>query len=304
MRLLHLAVRCSFLGLLLAARLNAQALPNDATLEELAVAFMTQTASSAENVNRPAFASRLAGALSGISPLQFRGMLQGIGDIRIDTLLPARAAEGELRTAAYVTALIDGESQNLYLFFVCDSIWRLEGVRRFPSAGQRKQILESLSELDTVTPYQRTLRADLERLLLPDDSLGARLAGELDHARKLVEPLLQGKLWRRFLLRETRVADADEYRELDDDIPADQLIFYKLNREAVERLRVGTGIVWIERDDRFPDLLFMVGGSIGDDTYGYIYSPTPSALPLTSVDEFIMVRPVAGNWWLYKKTGG
>lgn len=292
------------LPILQASSLAAQVVPEHASLQELISVFVDQTASPRESVDRLSFGSRLTGTLTGTSPVRFKGTLPEKAEADIDTLVELGEQGAIVRTAAYVTVHAAGECENLYFFLECDSIWRIEGLYRFPTPAQRKQLTESLGEIDTTSAYGRSLYGDIERLLLPDDSLIARLAGDLEYATKIARPLIRGKLWRRFFLREIHLSGIDEYRELDDDIPAEQLLFYKLNRPAVERLKHHTGIVWVERDERFPNALFLVGGSIGENSYGYIYADSSRAIPSVSADEFVMVRPVAENWWMYKRIGG
>jgi len=284
--------------------LGAQVVPEQASLRELISVFIAQTASPLESVDRLAFGPRLAGALAGTSPVRFKGTIPEEAKAEIDTLVELGEEGRIVRTAAYVTVRAVGECENLYFFLERDSIWRIDGLYRFPTPTQRKQLVESLAEVDTTSQYGRSLYGDIRRLLLPDDSLVARLADDLGYAAKIVRPLMKGKLWRRFFLREVHLSGIDEYRELDDDIPPEQLLYYKLDRPAVERLKHHTGIVWIERDERYPNALFMVGGSIGENSYGYIYADSPESIPAVSVDEFVMVRPVAEHWWLYKRVGG
>ena len=174
-------------------------------------------------------------------------------------------------------------------------------MRQFPTARQRSQIVRSLAEIDTQTITGRYLHSDLQRLLLSDDTLAGLMIPSIPDARILLDLLLRGRQWREFALRDVDFSHVDEYRELDDDIDRNEFIFYRLDRQALERLKQEAGIRKIQRDSRYPGAIFFVGASVQGDTYGYIYCPMPEWLPPVSSTEFIMLKPVAESWWLYKR---
>ena len=203
--------------------------------------------------------------------------------------------------AAFVTVEQEGEKENWYFYCAGDSIWRLESLCRFPSASQRVQIRESIGDIDTTIPHYRLLRADLLRMLLPDDTLRLIFGRHRADAEKLMEPLRKAKMWRGFSLRDVDFTKLEEYRELDDDIEPGNLIFYTVDRAAIERLKSGIGLRRIERDSRYPSLLFFVAGTIDRSSYGYLHAPSPADIPPLSSNEFIALKPIGNGWWLYKR---
>ena len=177
-------------------------------------------------------------------------------------------------------------------------------MRSFPTTRQRTQIVKSLHDLDTTTRSSQLMRSDLQRVLLSDDSLGGLLRAHLEDAKTVVETLSKGKLWKEFALRDVDFQHLNEYRELDDDVHQDELIFYSLDRATLERIKSQIGIRRVARDERYPGLIFLVGANVQGNTYGYIYNPGTAMLPEVSPREFIVLKPVANGWWLYKRVEG
>lgn len=282
--------------------LRAQELPYGATPRGVVFTFLTETASGIDSIDRVAFRERLAGEFTRSDPRSFRGMLPAGSRIRIDTIPDLSSGDGELRrVVAYVTVETGGERENWYFFCAGDSIWRIEALRRFPSAAQRSQIRESIAEIDTTTLPYRLLRSDLQRLLLPDDSLRNLFRGSRADADKVVGPLRRGKLWKDFALRDVDFGALEEYRELDDDIDDGARIFYSLDRGAIERLKRTLGLRRIERDPEHPGLILFVAGAIDKSSYGYLYAPDGQEIPEVSSDSFITLKPIVEGWWLYKR---
>lgn len=281
--------------------LSAQSLPRSATPRGVVVAFMTETCSAAPEIDRGLFVERLAGELDGTDPARFRGTVPAGARVRIDSIPDIPADEGTRRAVAFVTVTGREESENSYLYLRRDSIWRIEAIRRLVPHTQRAQIRSAAGTLDTALPTFRLRRADLEHLLLPDDSLAALLRRHQAPADKVIGRLREVERWTRFALRDVDFAKVDEYRELDDDVPSGELIFYQIDRAALDRLKYGLGIRRIERDRRFPSLIFLQAAAIEKSHYGYVHSPSATALPPLSETEFVAVRPVARGWWLYKR---
>jgi hypothetical protein len=288
--------------ILVAGMLNAQKLPQSATPRGVIFTFLNETATPVDSIDRLAFAERLKGEFARTDPRSFRGMLPAGARISIDSIPDlARDRDGEPRVVAFATVTDVAEKSNLYIFASRDSIWRIEAMRQFPTARQRSQIAHSLGEIDTQTVTGRYLHSDLQRLLLSDDNLATLLLPSIPDARLLLDMLLRGKQWREFALRDVDFSHVDEYRELDDDIDRNEFIFYRLDRSALERLKQQAGVRKIQRDSRYPGAIFFVCATVQGDSYGYIYCPLPEWLPQVSSSEFIMVKPIAESWWLYKK---
>ncbi|MCE7935639.1 MAG: hypothetical protein DYG96_13765 [Chlorobi bacterium CHB2] len=157
----------------------AQELPASASLEELLRVFITQTASPSDSINRSAFRPRLAGALARTSPARFKGT--GFYDARmtLDSLIHLPSGNGVIRVAAWVTVESWEGAENIYFTCVCDSLWKIERIARFPTLSQRRQIEESIRKFDVRSDYDRVLRDDLLRLLLPDHILAELLRDHL-----------------------------------------------------------------------------------------------------------------------------
>lgn len=287
-----------------AVPLVAQELPLSATPRGVLMAFLNETASAFDSVDRVAFRTRLAGEAARTDVRSFKGWVQPGARVRIDSLpeLPERA-DGLHRVAAYVTIETAGERESWYLFCVGDTIWRIEGVRRFPTPMQRAQIRTTLGTLDTANRADRFLKSELERSLLSDDSLRAMFKSGRADAERLLVSLRKATLWTSFSLRDVDFSAMEEYRELDDDVPAADLIFYTSDRGALERLKRSPGVRRIERDPKFPDLVFFVLGGLERGTFGYINAPAPEKLPELSAGGFITIKPVAPGWWFYKRVG-
>lgn len=280
---------------------HAQKLPFSATPRGVVFAFLTETASSSDTIDRAAFSERLTGEFARSEPGSFRGLLPAGSRFRIDTIPNLTSDDDLRRAAAYVTVELSGERENWYFFCVRDSIWRLEALRRLPTASQRTQMRESLKEIDTTTPTYKVLRSDLQRLLLSDESLRELFSASKADAEKIVTPLDRGKLWNQFAMREVDFSRLEEYRELDDDIDYHDRIFYTLDRGAMERLKHSLGLRRIERDPRHPGLIFFVAGDIDKSSVGFVHAAAPDLLPGLSRDGFIMLRPAGEGWWLYKR---
>lgn len=262
---------------------------------------MTETCSVAPDIDRSLFRERLAGELASADPATFRGSVPAGARVRIDSIPNLPADEGSRRAVAYVTVSGREDTENAYLYLRRDSIWHIDAIRRLVPQHQRQQIRAAAAALDTSVASFKLRRADLEHLLLPDDSLAALLRRDLGAADRVVEHLERVKRWSRFALRDVDFTTIDEYRELDDDVPASDLVFYQIDRTSLDHLRRVLGIRRIDRDRRFPQLIFMQGAAIEQSHYGYLHSPAPGALPPLSEGEFIVLRPVADGWWLYKR---
>jgi hypothetical protein len=300
-RLPHLL---SLLLLISGSTLRAQELPAGATPRGVVHAFLSSTAGTDDSVNRAAFRGRLTGELRAADPERFRGMVPAGARFRIDTIpdIPD-APDGSRRAVAWVTVEIAKEKHDLYIFCIGDTIWRIEAINRFPTQSQRAQLISSLGEIDTSVASYRVLYGDLRRLLLSDDSLRILVRQNVRPLSSLVPSLAGGESWERFVVRDVDFAALDEYRELDDDIAERDLVFYRLDRGALETVKRTLGVRRIERDRRLPGLLFLVAGEIESGSYGYIYAPSPDLLPPLSPDGFLTLKPAAPGWWIYRRKG-
>jgi hypothetical protein len=288
--------------LLLSFTADAQQLPLSATPRGVVYAFLTETASSRDSVDRLAFASRLSGEFSKTDPRSLKGTFPAGAVVRIDSIPNlSPTSDDRLRVVAYATVQSGRETSNLYLFCSRDSIWRIESMRGFPTSRQRTQIAKTLRELDTTTRTNQLMRSDLQRMLLSDDSLAGIVRANLDDLRTIVEPLEKGKLWKEFALRDVDFQHLDEYRELDDDVTQREMIFYTIDRAALERIKGRIGIRRVLRDVRYPGTIFLVAATMQGNSYGYIHAPEGTMLPEVSGREFVMLKPVAKGWWLYKR---
>ena len=283
------------------ALVQAQSVPRSATPRGVVVVFLTETCSASEEFDRALFRERFIGELAGEDPARFRSTIPGSSRVRIDSIPDVRSADSLRRAVAFVTVSVGGETDNSYIYLRRDSIWRIEAIRRLVPTAQREQIRRAAQSLDTSVQAFRLRRADLLHLLLPDDSLAALFRQYVASAERVMSRL-GDRRWSRFGLRDVDFAAVDEYRELDDDVPAGEIIFYQIDRKALEHLKRGLGIRRIERDRRYPSLVFLQAAAIEKSHYGYLYSPT-GVLPELTADEFIAIRPVTARWWLYKRIG-
>jgi hypothetical protein len=285
---------------LAATQALAQPLPRSATPRGVVVAFLTETCSPGADIDRALFRERLAGELRDIDPAQYRATVPAGAKVRIDSIPDVLGARTR-RAVAYVTVTGKEGSENSYIYLMRDSIWRIEAIRRLVPANQRGQIRAAIGSLDTSLPTFRLRKADLEHLLLPDDSLTALLRRNIESADRVVAKLRGAARWTHFALRDVDFSKVDEYRELDDDVAPGEVVFYQIDRGQLSRLKERLGIRRIERDERFPQLIFLQAAALEQSHYGYVYGPVGADLPPLSDSEFIVLRPVAAGWWLYKR---
>jgi hypothetical protein len=279
---------------------RAQELPRSATPRGVIVAFLTETCSPLADVDRALFRERLAGELAGVDPSSYRAAVPAGARVRIDSIPDANTRDAR-RAVAYVTVTSREEAENSYIFLRRDSIWRIEAIRRLVPAEQRAKLRAAITALDTSIASFRLRRDDLVHLLLSDDSLAALLRRNLEPVDRTFAKLKGTERWTGFPLGEVDLALADEYRELDDDVPAGERIFYQIDRRVLERLKLAVGVRAIERDPGYPGLIFLRGASLDRSHYGYLYSPAGGTLPALSDRDFVVLRPVSTGWWLYKK---
>jgi len=267
-------------------------------------AFLNETASSIDSIDRKTFGERLTGDLAATDPESFRGLLPRGATFSIDSIPDVSNTDDNdslRRTVAYVRVGTGAGVEDWYFFCAGDSIWRLESIKRFPTALQAAQIRSSLKTLDTTVAGYGLMRADLERMLLSDDSLCLILRRNQNDVQKILDPLKRGTLWTSFSMRDVDFARLEEYRELDDDIGDGKRIFYSMDRQVIERLKRSIGLQRVERDERYPGTVFLIAGTIGPDRYGYVYSSESSLLPPVSRHEFVALKPAAPGWWLFKR---
>ncbi len=281
----------------------AQELPASTTPRGVIFAFLSETASPLDTIPRDRFRARLAGELASISPVSFKGLVPQEADIEIDTIFTLPSPGPTPRLAAYATIRTPKDIEQIYLYCRGDSLWRLEAVQQFPTAIQRKLIRRTIGDLDTSAPDGQLKLRDMERLLLPDDSLIRAFDDARADAEKVIRRLERGKMWNDFPLREVDFGKVEEYRELDDDITDARRIFYQVDRPSLERLKSRLGIERVARDPLHPGVILLEIGGLPERSYGYLYAPTPSALPPIAPDGYMMLRPVTGRWWLYKRIG-
>lgn len=284
------------------AHLHAQMLPAGATPRGVVYAFLSRTASEDDTLDRSSFAERLTGRLADVDPSRFNGLAPAGSRLRIDTIPDLGLTDEGLReVVAFATIESSKGKQDLYIFCAGDSIWRIESIARFPTASQRAQIISSLNEIDSLAPTYRRLHADLRRLLLPDDSLRSLGRRNLSALEVLSGRLATTQSWQSFAIQDIDFSELDEYRELDDDIPAEELVFYTLDRRSLEHVKRELGIRRIERDRRYAGIQIMVAGEIESGSYGYISATSADQLPPLSPDGYLTLKPVAAGWWLFRR---
>jgi hypothetical protein len=140
-------------------------------------------------------------------------------------------------------------------------------------------------------------------VLLSDDSLRALLPPFLDDVTLLLQKVSVARKWSGFSMRDVDFPNLDEYRELDDDVPDNDLIFYSVDRRMMERLKRRLGIRRIDRDPAYPGLTFFTIATPEKSTIGYIHAAKGAALPQITRDEFIDLRPVVPGWWVFRRKG-
>lgn len=286
--------------------LAAQTLPRSATPRGLVYVFLSETASTVDSIRRKEFAPRMRGEMASVDPESFKGLLPSSTRFVIDTIpeIPNVGESDSLRrTVAYVRVMTKVGMEDWYLFCAGDSLWRLEALKRFPTASNAAQIRSTLKNLDTSIAGYGLIKGDLERLLMSDDSLCILFRRNMKDVQRILDPLRKGSLWRSFVMREVDFASLEEYRELDDDISEGERVFYSMDRQAMERLKRSIGLQRVDRDDRYPKAIFFVAGTIGPGSYGYIFAADPADLPPVTRREFIALKPAAAGWWLYRRIG-
>jgi|GEM_PF-2043573 len=297
LRFLILPIALLFLS---ADVLCAQELPPSATPRGVVVAFLGETASEIDTINRRLFEPRLVGEMGDQDVRTWRGLLPSTTTFRVDSIPRLPDDGGGPRTVAYVSVGTGRGRESWSVFCRGDSLWRLEAIRRYPSPEQQKGIAQAIVECDTTTVGGRLRCRELNRLSLNDDTLSAMLRTCRRDLEKVMAPLEQGRLWYNFALDTVDFTRLEEYRELDDDISDSTRIFYTLDGHALEHLKSHLGVIAVERRSAYPGVIALVLARYEGGSIGYLRAADPSLLPVPSPTHYIMLRPVAPGWWMYR----
>ncbi len=281
--------------------LHAQILAREAPPQQLVHTFITVTGSPLADVNRDTFRVRLTGELEHFNPELFRDAWPLNTKVIFDSIFTQPAGQDNFqRTVLYVTTYSNGQHENLYLYCRKDSIWKLEAFRRFPTFFQRKQIRESLREIDSTSFSGSVLLRSLRRILMTDRQLAELLPSTITDAEEIARGLSRSSGWSRLYLKDFDFTDTGEYRVLDDDIPAEELSLYTMKRSTLMKLQQ-FGILRFEEMLEHPGVVLLILGMAEQNKLGFLYCENPENLPLPSHNNFIMIKPVTKNWWIFKK---
>lgn len=295
------SISLPILLLLLAwGRAAAQDLPRSATPRGVVVAFLGETASDVDTIDRKRFETRFLGEMAEPDVRSWRGLLPSHVPYRIDSIPRLPEDGGGPRTVAYVSVGGAAERETWSLFCRGDSIWKIEALRRYPSPEQRSGIARAILECDTSSAAGRLRCAELHRFAFTDDSLGAILRGCRRDLDRVVGPLEQGRLWHNFALDTVDFTRLEEYRELDDDITDSTRQFYTLDGRALERLKSQLGVISVERRSAYPGVIALVVARYDGGSIGYLRAADPALLPAPSPTDYVLLRPVAPGWWMYR----
>lgn len=285
---------------LVAGTMRAQELPRSATPRGVVVAFLGETASEADTINRKLFENRLIGEMRERDVRTWRGLLPSQIPFRVDSIPRLPDDGGGPRTVAYVSVGSGSEREVWSLFCRGDSLWRIEAMRRYPTPEQRQGILQAIRECDTTTVGGRLRCTELRRFSYSDDTLGLLLRNSRRDLDRIVGPLEQGRLWYNFALDTVDFTRLEEYRELDDDITDSTRQFYTLDGRSMERLKSQLGVIAVERRNAYPGVIALVLARYDGGSIGYLRAADPALLPTPSPASYVMIRPVAPGWWVYR----
>ena len=300
------------------APMTAQELASDARPWQL-VKYAVQTIGSHEDdVDRRAFQKRLTGEAATIGAENMQGLWKGYADVFIDTMatipprillvpgvpknnIPARRDTLE-RTTVAITTYSNGRYDNYYFFCEKDPYWRIESWRQFPTAEQRAEIADSVTNTDVNASeiFPESIR--LTRLLLSDKDQTVLFEEVRDDLDAIAKQLTRSEIWNKFDLSHIAFDSINEFDALDDHLSPLDKLFFRLNLSALQRLRKA-GIFHITRTSSNPQTVLVEIGRWNDHSVGFAYAPKPSDLPVVSSDNFFALKHLDNNWWLFKRTG-
>lgn len=321
----------SFTCALWALPLRAQDLPVDARPWQVVKEAVQVIGSPEKDVDRDDFQERLTGEAAAIGAENMRGVWQAYADVYIDTMiiLPPRIVSAPAptvqdkdnqqakttpqivydtteRAAVYITTYAEGKHRNFYFFCENDSIWRIESWREFPNNQQRQEIVETITDATTTTDTSHQHRflqsIQLTRLLLTDKELSTLFAEIQPDVNAVAWQLLRSDVWNKLDITNIAFDSIDEYDALDDNLSTFDQFFFRLNHAALERLR-DAGVLYFTRPAKYNGALLIEIGRWAEHTLGFAYVAAPEDLPEISRDDFFALKPVANNWWLFKRNG-
>ena len=209
-------------------------------------------------------------------------------------------------TSAVVSmTLLDASAEGIdaYLYFQKDSIWKVNAFRTLANMGmiqELKNSLETMSRKDvkSIIKYYNSQNTEDHYAMFTsmedyDYQLGnATLILELDQT-----------IAKHFL------AHQDEFNRLKDLALKEFQEKAKPNQgklKLIENLEAEYHNLFIASvssgDYQLPGCIhFLIGGSL-DNSVGYFYTANEENVPSMSPSNFIMVKKIAENWYMYKTT--
>lgn len=295
-----------------AAPVRAQELPRDARPWQVVKKAVQVIGSPEDDIDRKAFQDRLTGEAAAIGADNMRGLWEAYVDVYIDSAfalsplfievpgdpakkIPARTDTIE-QSAVYITTLVHGRHNNYSFFCEKDSLWRIAAWRQFPDGKQRADIADMITRSDGRESMK------LSRLLLTDAELNTLFSEVHRDISSVADQLTKSDSWNRLDLSYIAFDSIGEYDALDDNLSPFDKLFYRLNLSALERLR-DLGINHITRLALNRKTLLVEVGSWAGQTLGFAYATSTEELPSISKTDFFTLKPLAPNWWLYKRSG-
>ena len=176
-----------------------------------------------------------------------------------------------------------GRKENWYAHLLRDSVdWKLEAVRRLFIPGFMDDLVDSVRKMPAPPDSLKRFVDELELVLASDDSLESYARERLADLNFLATSYL--KLTDRKAVR--------AWRDESGDSPTTARLRSKLRELHLDSVA----------DSEQPGgVVAMIGGFI-DNAVGFVYVPPGQVPPKMSPNHYIVVLPVAPNWYLFKTT--
>jgi hypothetical protein len=216
-----------------------------------------------------------------------------------DLTVTHRAIRVECGRADFATTVSLGSAgEDWYLYLVReDSGWKISAVRTQDLPDFYYELRDRLStDPEFVTLLDQASSDDAPRITGAEQMAIMRLVTSSDATlRRYFE---QQREWFEALTTEFGRQPALEFVAGDGRVRPEGAASSE-TPELAARVR-SVGLTSVTREAAYPNCMFLSIGGVLNEEVGYLYAPAGCAPPDMSPDRFILVEPLAANWYLYK----